>query len=138
MAAPDVGAAPHGVSFAGDGREVWLSNWYSSQLTVVSASTLQVIARPRVGEELHHFAGRDMWVSDNRLGAISRINADTRRIAGNVRVGESPHLVAAVDGFVAVAVHGSGRAVFVDSSGRLKNSVEVGAGPHGLALVRAR
>jgi hypothetical protein len=59
------------------------------------------------------------------------------RVLGRTSVGSSPHHVAAAGERVLVAVHDRGRVAVVSRRGRLIATVPIGAGPHGIAVVRA-
>ncbi len=128
-----LGGAPHDVAFAPGGRRVWLSNVGSPLLTVAAASGRR-LAMLRAGAEPHHFAfGRGrLWASDNGGGALLRIAPRRRRILGRTPVGAAPHHVVIAGRDVLVAVHDTGRIAVVSPSGRLRYTVRVGAGPHGI------
>lgn len=130
---PVLGGAPHDIAFAPGGRRVWLSNFASGLLTVASAGGRR-LAAVRAGTEPHHFAfglGR-LWASDNGGGVLLRIGPGSRRVLGRVRVGAAPHHVAIAAGDVLVAVNGTGRVAVAARSGRLRFTLPVGSGPHGI------
>jgi DNA-binding beta-propeller fold protein YncE len=131
------GGAPHDLAVEPGGRRVWLSNWDSGLLSVVSSRSGRTMTRIAAGAEPHHFAftPQRAWASDNVTGTVVRIGLRTRRVLGRTRVGASPHHVAAAGAGVLVAVHDTGRVVAVSRRGRRTASVVIGAGPHGIAVV---
>jgi DNA-binding beta-propeller fold protein YncE len=137
IARPELGGAPHDVAVAPSGRSVWFSNFSSGELTVVSTQSRRPRARLLAGVEPHHFAfglGR-LWVSDNRGGTLVRIDPAAGRVLSRTAVGPAPHHATVAGDRVLVAVHGSGRIAIVSRQGKLRGSLVVGAGPHGIAAV---
>lgn len=134
-----VGGTPHDLAFAPGERRIWLSNVGSSLLTVTDSAGRRTTSL-RAGIEPHHFAFglQRLWASDNSGGVLLRIAPDSRRILGRTRVGPAPHHVTIAAGEVLVAVHGSGRVAIVERSGRLRSTVRVGAGPHGIVTLPVR
>jgi DNA-binding beta-propeller fold protein YncE len=135
-----IGLAPHDVAFEPGGARLWLSNWSSPLLTVVSARSGRSLRTLRAGTEPHHFAfgAGCLWVSDHGGGAVVRIDPVSRTVRGRTTVGPEPHHVAVTRGQTLVAVHGTGTVAVVSAAGRLQGQIAVGAGPHGIAAVEER
>jgi DNA-binding beta-propeller fold protein YncE len=138
LARPTLGAAPHDVAIEPGGRRAWFSNWSSPLLSVASVAGREVVGELAAGGEPHHFAfgRRSLWASDNEGGELLRIDPKRLRIRGSTDVGPSPHHVAVAGHHVLVAVHGSGELAVVSVKGGLLRRIDVGAGPHGVAVLQ--
>lgn len=138
LARPLLGPAPHDVAIEPGGKRVWFSNFSSPLLTVASARRREPLGRLRAGDEPHHFefGAGSLWASDNGGGELLRIDPGSRRVHGRTAVGAAPHHLAVAGRDVLVAVHGRGRLAVVSGKGRLVRSLEVGTGPHGIAVAR--
>jgi DNA-binding beta-propeller fold protein YncE len=138
VARPNLGAAPHDVAVEPGGKRIWFSNWASALLTVASAVRRATLDQLAAGTEPHHFAfgAGSLWATDNGGGELLRIDQDSRRIRSATAVGPAPHHVAVAGRRVLVAVHGSGQLAIVSRRGRLLRRLELGPGPHGIAVLK--
>jgi DNA-binding beta-propeller fold protein YncE len=138
LARPMLGGAPHDVMIDPGGKRVWFSNWSSPVLSVASVPRREPVGRLAVGSEPHHFGfgHGSLWVTDNVSGELLRIAPRARKVDDSTAVGAEPHHVAVAGRHVLVAVHGSGQLAIVSAEGQLLRRVDVGAGPHGVAVVR--
>lgn len=139
LARPDLGGAPHDLAFQPGGRRIWLSNWTSGRLTVASVAQRTVLERIPAGEVPHHFTfgPRCLWVSDHADGSVVRFDpGPPRRRVGRTDVSDGElHHSAVAGAAVLVAAHDDGEvAVLSRTDGEVTDRVDVGAGPHGIAV----
>lgn len=125
------GRAPHDLLVT-EGR-IWFSNWGSNELSILDPETGEIEVAPAGVIEPHHFAVDEsgvVWVSDN--GGDSLIAFADETVA--VVVGPHPHHLVLFESSMAVAVSGSGEAVFVED-GQVVARVPLSVGLHGVAVV---
>lgn len=125
------GRTPHDLLVTEEG--VWFSNWGSHELNILNPVTGEVERAPAGVVEPHHFAvdaDGVVWVSDNGGDSVVAFGAETLSVV----VGRNPHHLAPFGTAMAVAVSGTGEAVFIEG-GRVVGRVPLSTGLHGVAVV---
>lgn len=137
LSRPTLDPAPHDIELDPGGRRAWFSNWSSPLLTVASLPRRKPLGELDAGGERHHFAfgAGSLWASDNAGGELLRIDPDANSVRERIPVGPGPHHVAVAGRQVLVAVHGTGELAVVSAEGQLERTLDVGAGPHGVAVL---
>jgi YVTN family beta-propeller protein len=137
-----VGAVPKYVAVTPDGRQVLVTNWCSSDLSVIDAATAKQVARVRLGG-LHP---RGIAVSpDSRTAYVALMGSDrlvrvdlaTRAVTRYASTGDGPrHLVVSRDGrHLFVTNNGDGTVSKLDrATGRVLRWVRTGKEPRSMAI----
>jgi YVTN family beta-propeller protein len=137
-----VGAVPKYVAVTPDGRQVLVTNWCSSDLSVIDAASAKQVARVRLGG-LHP---RGIAVSpDSRTAYVALMGSDrlvrvdlaTRAVTRYASTGDGPrHLVVSRDGrHLFVTNNGDGTVSKLDrATGRVLRWVRTGKEPRSMAI----
>jgi len=124
--------SPHDLVVDRDGL-IWFSNRDSSVLNIFDPAAGTAAVAPAGVTEPHHFAiapDGAVWVSDNGGAAI----VGFATTAVTVEVGSVPHHLEFVGDILAVAVSGSGEAVFLRNA-QIVASSQLTTGLHGVAVI---
>ncbi len=93
------GSVPHHLAISPDGKEVWISNHHSDDVTVIAALARRELTRIAVGKRPHHVVvasdGRRAYVANSDSNDVSIIDAIRKKVIGRVLVGSNPHGIAA-------------------------------------------
>ncbi|MCI4326304.1 MAG: hypothetical protein L3K16_01515 [Thermoplasmata archaeon] len=139
-----VGIDPFGVAVDSSTDQVWVTNFGSSNVTVINGTTQAVVANIPVPSEPLGIAVNPgqarVFVASNGTNQTSVIDATSHAVLANVSVGDGP---------IGVAYDGASNRVFVSdrtsnqvsvlngSSGNPLGNVSVGSAPDGLAVDNA-
>ncbi|HEX7583445.1 MAG TPA: hypothetical protein VF373_02050, partial [Prolixibacteraceae bacterium] len=91
-----VGQMPAEVSFSDDGKKVYVANGMSNTVSVIDASTKQVLETPAVGSYpvgAWPGMGGMMYVDNEKGQSISMMNATTNMMTDSVQLGFVPGMV---------------------------------------------
>jgi len=101
----DPGFAAHDVSFAPNGRAVFVSSSSGPDVTVFDPNTRRVLFRVPVGRPPQHvaFAGRYAYLTSGYGSSIEKVNADTGHVITRAKAPYGSFELAAADGFVTAA-----------------------------------
>ena len=136
-----VGGLPIDIKLAPHGHSYYVANQGLGGVSVISASTLQVVRFIPTGTGAHGMAisrsTRRLYVSNRLAGSISVISFQTGRVIKTWRVGGSPDMLqVSPNGGRLWASNRFHNTVSVISTrtGRVVARIRVGASPHGLAF----
>ena len=143
-----VGAYPHGLRIGPDGKEAYVANLKGGTVSVIDTASMKEVARIPVGKGPAQTGftsdGRLAFVSLSQENSVALIDPAARKVVARVPVGTIPiQLYATPDGKqLLVANQGTkqrpGTTVSVIDIGqrRVINTVETGAGAHGVIVDR--
>ncbi|HMA35421.1 MAG TPA: hypothetical protein VKY74_13200 [Chloroflexia bacterium] len=104
------GQAPHDVSTAPDGQEVWVAYYQENHVAVFDPATLQPIGQVELGGKSDEFAfapdGKRLYVTMGQANQVAVIDPAARTLL-KVSVGETPH---------GIAVRPDGQEVYVTNT----------------------
>lgn len=136
-------SSPQDVKISPDGRTLYTADQLNGGLWEINPSTFRVIGFLRTGAGAHGLYpsrnGRDMYVSDRAEGAISVVSFKTRRVVATWHLPQpsSPDMGGVSADGKTLWLSGRYNAVVyaIDTrTGRLRASIPVGSGPHGLCV----
>jgi len=137
----EVGYVPWGVAFDSGTGEVFVANFGSSNVSVISDVTDKVVATIPVGYQPSGIAydpmRGELFVADYGSGAVSVISDATDLVVATIPVGEAPWDVAYDPLMAEVFVtnlDSSNVSVISDVSLKVVASIDVGVGPSGIAF----
>jgi YVTN family beta-propeller protein len=89
-----VGRWPEGAAFASSNNEVYVTNWGSNTVSVISASTNTVVGTIPVGIEpgdvVFSPSSKEVYVTNWGSNTVSVISASTNTVVGTIPVGDGP------------------------------------------------
>lgn len=133
---------PHDIALDAERGRVYLTDWNSGLVTGLDTARRRTLFRRRVGTLTHHVqltpSGRRLWVTDHVGGRVLALSAATGRTLAAARGCAGAHHVAPLGRRAVVACHDSGKLLLVSADGRTLASLDVGRGPHGVAVARVR
>jgi len=107
-----VGAAPMGMVLAAGGERLFVANYNSGNVSVISTRQLATLGHLRVGVQPVKLAaspdGSRVYVTNNGTGNVSVIDAASARVCATIQVGANP---------MGVAVSSDGRRIYVANNG---------------------
>jgi YVTN family beta-propeller protein len=143
-----VGEYPHGIRIAPEGKEAYVANLKGGTVSVIDTASMKEVAKIRVGKGPAQTGftpdGRYGFVSLSQENSVAVIDPAARKVVARVPVGTVPiQLFATPDSrLLLVANQGTkqrpGRTVSVIdiAERRVANTVETGAGAHGVSVDR--
>jgi YVTN family beta-propeller protein len=137
-----VGAVPKYVAVTPDGRRVLVTNWCSSDLSVIDAATAKEIARiPLRGKHPRGIAvspdSRTAYIALMGSDRVVRVDLASRAVSDYARTGDGPrHIVISRDGrTLFITNNGDGTVSKLDrASGSVVRWVRTGTEPRSLAI----
>jgi YVTN family beta-propeller protein len=134
-----VGDMPEEVSFSADGSRVFVANGMSNNVTVIDASTKQVLKTIDVGKgPVGAWAGSDgvMYVNNEEGQSLTAIKADTLEVLRTYALGFMPGMVAtppSPDGSLWITSEDQGQVEMnMTSMNHDMGRIDTGAGAHGV------
>jgi DNA-binding beta-propeller fold protein YncE len=135
------GASPQDVKLSPDGRVFYVADLVYGGLWLFDASTFKRIGFVHTGAGAHGlYPSRDarfLYASNRSAGSISVVSFATRRVVATWRIGGSPDMGNVSNSGETLWLSGRyDSAVYaIDTrTGKLRASIPVGAGPHGLCV----
>ncbi|GAA2795623.1 hypothetical protein GCM10010470_33330 [Saccharopolyspora taberi] len=136
-----VGKHPYTLVATSDGREVWVPDHDSAEISILATDTNRVVATITVPRNPHSIAftpdGRTAYVANHESSLVTAIDTATRAVQDTVPVPTSPHSVAmSPDGRrVVVASYDAGQVSQIDTTtNTLVGSTPVGPKPSSVAF----
>ena len=136
-----VGSAPAGVAITPNGQYVYVANWYSNTVSVISTSSNSVVATIPLGSNPHDVAitpnGLYAYVANAGSGTVSVISTSFNSVVSTIPVGTYPWDVAITpNGLYAYVANANSNttSVISTSSNSVVSTIPVGTNPHGVAI----
>jgi YVTN family beta-propeller protein len=135
------GASPQDVKLSPNGRVFYVADLVYGGLWIFDARTFHRIGFLRTGAGAHGlYPSRDarfLYISNRAAGSISVVSFGRRRVVATWHIGGSPDMggVSATGDTLWLSGRYDDAVYAIDTStGRLRASIPVGAGPHGLCV----
>lgn len=135
----EVGDMPAEVTFSSDGKYGFVANGMSNSVTVIDASSKEVIKQIAVGQDpVGAWTGSDnvMYVDNEDGKSISAIDASTLTVIRTYDLGFTPGMASlAPSGELWVSDSDNGKVIYFMKNSTMKmGEVKVGAGAHAIAF----
>jgi YVTN family beta-propeller protein len=136
-----VGSDPTGVAVTPDGKQAYVANHGSGNVSVIDTATNAVVATVRVGSGPYGIAvtpdGKHAYVADNGSGNVDVIDTATNTVTATIPVGAGPYgLAVTPDGKTAYVSNQSAGTVtpINTATGAAGTPIPVGSAPRQIAI----
>ncbi len=138
-----VGADPFEVTFAGDGKTAYISNFLGDSVSMIDTATRQITGTIRSGKQPAMLAfvpglgGTLLWVANTGTQEVWAVDPTTRKLIQRIKAGGGTHgVVPTPAGKVYVTNTNDNTVTVIQASdGKVLATLNVGTNPNGLSFV---